>query len=154
MSLSYKTGSILVMVLAFSPACKSENPTTTAHALAPERVGAAGDAAAAVKVGVLGQGGGTRLTIDLERAPGPNESASLTTCWTIPSDDFALGRAVCKNDAQKSVEITGDNVTLTCVSNPAFVEIKAKHPLSLDFCPSYDVFAYQFKPAFNIKVEN
>lgn len=142
---------VLLLVCACKPGDKSDDGSTVS---APQRVGGEGDAAPAVKVGVLGQGGGKRLTLDLQRPPAGSESARLWTCWSLPADDFALGRAVCKEDAKKTVEITTANVDVSCISNPDFGVVKAKRPVSTDFCGSYDVFAYRFEPAFNVKVED
>ncbi len=144
---------VLLAVFCAASACKpAKKDNNGLVQKTPARVGADGDAAASSKVGVLGLGGGKRLTVDLQRPPSANESARLWTCWAVPADDFALGRAVCKSDAQKSIEITAANVDITCISNPDFGEVKAKRTISLDFCPAYDVFAYQFTPAFNVKV--
>lgn len=124
-------------------------PTPTA----PQRVGDSGDAAAAAKVGVLGTGGGKGLYMDLQRPPEAREAARLWACWNLPADDFALGRAVCKGDPTKSVEITAANVDFVCTGNPDFGTVTAKRPISLDFCPTYDVYAYKFEPAFNLKIQ-
>jgi hypothetical protein len=146
-------GGACLMFLASLTACKPGGGDRAGFALrTPERVGGQGDAAPALKVGVLGKGGGSRMWIDLQKEPDSHETAALWSCWAVPADDFALGRAVCREDKQKSVEITASNVDFSCVSNPDFGEVKAKRALSLDFCASYDVYSYQFKPAFNIHI--
>lgn len=140
----------LVAAAACKPAAK--NGSTT-HADLPQRVGDSGDATVSRKIGVYGSGGGDRLTVDLERPPAGG-SANLWSCWQLPPDDFALGRAVCTSDAHKSLEITAANVEFTCKSNPEFGTVKARRLLSMEYCNSYDVFAYEFKPALELRLND
>lgn len=151
-----KRMAILVPVLlALAFACKPVGKDANgAKATTPKRVGGDGDAAAAGKVGVLGEGGGKSLYMDLAKVPDAREASSLSYCFTMPADDVAVGRAVCKKDPQKSLEITAANVDFVCTGSASFGTVKARRPVSLDFCASYDVFAYKFEPAFNVKIAN
>lgn len=117
----------------------------------PQVVGEAGDATATVKVGVLGKNGGKRLRIDLEKLP-EFGSANLWSCYQLPEDAFQFGRAVCAADNTKSVNITADQVDFSCEVNRDFGVVKAKVPLDLSACESYDIYAFVFKPTLDLKI--
>ena len=137
---------------SFIPACKNAPSGSSGLAESlPQRVGDPGDATAATQVGILGNGGGTKLTIDVSRMP-PKGSPNIWSCGQVPPDDFAIGRAVCQSDATRSVEIVAANVEFHCSSNPNFQTIPAKLPLSFDFCPAYEVFVYDFTPGVPLEI--
>lgn len=147
---------LVSLLVALGAGCKQPARSTGAGGVAadfPERVGSEGDATVSRKVGIFGAGGGDRITIDLERAPA-NGSANLWACWGVPADTFTFGRAVCVADPHKTVEITAAAVELTCRVNPEFGVVKAKAPLSRDFCDAYEVFAYEFQPQLEVRLND
>ena len=143
---------VLALSLLAVPACKNAPQGDSGLATTlPQRVGDAGDATAATKVGILGEGGGSKLTLDLIRLP-PKDSANIWACGPVPPDDFALGRATCLSDATRSVEIVAANVEFHCSTDPSFQTVPAKLPLSFDFCPAYEVSVYDFTPGMPLEV--
>jgi hypothetical protein len=146
---------ILLLAGAVSVGCKPLPKGASADGVnMPARVGGGpGDATAAVKIGVLGKGGGSHLTVDLGRLPSAS-SSNLWTCWHVPADSFGLGRAVCAAQPDKNVEIVAANVDFTCASDPQFGAVKAKTPLAMTGCETFDIFAYQFDPPLTLKVDN
>lgn len=117
----------------------------------PVRVGESGDATATVKLGSIGKNGGKRLAIDLERMP-EYGSANLWACYQLPADDVQLGKAVCTGDAAKNVELTAMHVDFTCEVNRDFGIVKARSPLNLEACENYDIYAYVFRPALDVRI--
>lgn len=141
-----------ILLMTSLSGCKKQGGSTAGTPDSfPQKVGEAGDATATIKVGVLGKSGGKRLLIDLEKLP-ESGSANLWSCYQLPEDSFQFGRAVCKADNSKSVDITADNVDFTCEVNRDFGVVKAKVPLSLSECDSYDVYAYVFKPTLDLRI--
>jgi hypothetical protein len=125
------------------PKARDDNGTQPAF---PQMTGTPGDATALTKVGIYGKGGASHIAVDLGRLP-PAGSAALYACWSVPPDTTVLGRAACVEDQTKSVDLVAANVDFTCVANPNFPAVKAKTPLSPDFCDAYTVYSYPFTPA-------
>ena len=149
---------LLLAGLASLAACRVRddgNAGRTDGGQLPQLVGGAngqGDAAAATKIGTIGQGGGTHLVLDLTKQP-DNTAASLWACWPVPPASYALGRAVCASDQTKVVELTAANADAACASNPSFQTVAAATPLSLDGCAAYDVYEYKFDPPLTLVVK-
>lgn len=141
----------LVVLLSFvAVGCKKSSSNDGGAGDWPKRVDSAeGDATVANKVGTLVAG--KSVIVDLERPARPGEGG-MWSCWGVPPETYALGRAVCTSDATIATEITVANADKTCGNSVDFGTVKATAPITFDGCASYDVYAYEFEPALTVKV--